>query len=45
MVEADNTKSKREFKRMTKSMGEKLDKEKGRCASSRIDIEGIEKAS
>jgi GATA-binding protein len=30
MVEADNTKSKREFKRMTKSMGEKLDKEKGR---------------
>ncbi|KAF8337652.1 uncharacterized protein EI90DRAFT_3152277 [Cantharellus anzutake] len=30
MVEADNTKSKREFKKMTKSMGEKLDKEKGR---------------
>lgn len=30
MVEADNAKSKREFKRMTKSMGEKLDKEKGR---------------
>ncbi|KAF9513550.1 hypothetical protein BS47DRAFT_965183 [Hydnum rufescens UP504] len=30
MVEADNAKSKREFKKMTKSMGEKLDKEKGR---------------
>lgn len=31
MVESDNAKSKREFKKMTKNMGERLDKEKGRC--------------
>ncbi|KDQ11228.1 hypothetical protein BOTBODRAFT_462541 [Botryobasidium botryosum FD-172 SS1] len=30
MVESDNAKSKREFKKMTKNMGERLDKEKGR---------------
>ena len=35
MVEADNAKSKREFKKMTKSMGEKLDKEKGRYEETR----------
>lgn len=30
MVESDNARSKREFKKMTKFMGERLDKEKGR---------------
>lgn len=30
MVESDNAKSKREFKKLSKTMGDKLDKEKGR---------------
>ncbi|KAG5733689.1 hypothetical protein E4T56_gene9055 [Termitomyces sp. T112] len=30
MVDSDNAKSKREFRKMSKSMGDKLDKEKGR---------------
>lgn len=30
MVESDNAKSKREFKKLTKNMGERLDKDKGR---------------
>ncbi|KAG6827220.1 hypothetical protein H0H92_012741 [Tricholoma furcatifolium] len=30
MVDSDNAKSKREFKKLSKSMGDKLDKEKGR---------------
>ena len=30
MVESDNAKSKREFRRLSKHMSEKLDKEKGR---------------
>ena len=30
MVESDNAKSKREFKKLSKVMGDKLDKEKGR---------------
>ncbi|KZV78984.1 hypothetical protein EXIGLDRAFT_707952 [Exidia glandulosa HHB12029] len=31
LVESDNAKSKREFKKLSKSMGDKLDKEKGRA--------------
>ena len=31
MVESDNAKSRREFKKLSKSMGDKLDREKGRC--------------
>ena len=34
MVDTDNAKSKREFRKLSKCMGDKLDKEKGRCASS-----------
>ena len=34
MVESDNAKSKREFKKLSKHMGDKLDKEKGRCVVS-----------
>ena len=30
MVDTDNAKSKREFKKLSKVMGDKLDKEKGR---------------
>lgn len=30
MVDSDNAKSKREFKKLSKCMGDKLDKEKGR---------------
>ena len=30
MVDTDNAKSKREFKKLSKCMGDKLDKEKGR---------------
>lgn len=30
MVDTDNAKSKREFKKLSKHMGDKLDKEKGR---------------
>lgn len=33
MVESDNAKSKREFKKLSKTMGDKLDKEKGRCVN------------
>ena len=32
MVDSDNAKSKREFKKLSKCMGDKLDKEKGRYA-------------
>ena len=32
MVDSDNAKSKRDFKKLSKCMSEKLDKEKGRCA-------------
>ena len=31
MVETDNARSKREFKKLSKVMSDKLDKEKGRC--------------
>ena len=31
MVDTDNAKSKREFRKLSKSMSDKLDKEKGRC--------------
>ena len=34
MVDTDNAKSKREFRKLSKCMGDKLDKEKGRCVSS-----------
>ena len=34
MVDTDNAKSKREFKKLSKSMGDKLDKEKGRSVVS-----------
>lgn len=34
MVDVDNAKSKRDFKRMSKFMGDKLDKEKGRSVHS-----------
>jgi GATA-binding protein, other eukaryote len=30
MVDSDNARSKREFKKLSKVMGDKLDKEKGR---------------
>lgn len=30
MVDSDNAKSKREFRRLSRSMGDKLDREKGR---------------
>ncbi|KAJ7748105.1 hypothetical protein B0H16DRAFT_1554029 [Mycena metata] len=33
MVDTDNAKSKREFKKLSKCMGDKLDKEKGRWVS------------
>jgi GATA-binding protein len=33
MVDSDNAKSKREFKKLSKSMGDKLDKEKGRSVT------------
>ena len=35
MVDTDNAKSKREFKKLSKSMGDKLDKEKGRFVIKR----------
>ena len=31
MVDTDNAKSKRDFKKLSKCMSDKLDKEKGRC--------------
>ena len=31
MVDTDNAKSKRDFKKLSKHMGDKLDSEKGRC--------------
>ncbi|KAG2359845.1 hypothetical protein BDR07DRAFT_1487759 [Suillus spraguei] len=34
MVDADNAKSKREFKKLSKNMGDKIDKEKGRAIES-----------
>ncbi|KAG1760619.1 hypothetical protein EDD22DRAFT_900313 [Suillus occidentalis] len=34
MVDTDNAKSKREFKKLSKNMGDKLDKEKGRAIES-----------
>jgi hypothetical protein len=34
MVDNDNAKSKREFKKLSKCMGDKLDKEKGRLVAS-----------
>jgi hypothetical protein len=34
MVDVDSAKSKREFKRLSKSMSDKLDKEKGRSVLS-----------
>jgi len=34
MVDVDSAKSKREFKRLSKVMGDKLDKEKGRSVPS-----------
>lgn len=33
IVETDNAKSKREFKKLSKIMGDKLDREKGRCVT------------
>ena len=36
MVEDDNAKSRREFKKMSKNMGERLDKDKGRSVHSVI---------
>ena len=33
MVDSDNAKSKREFRKLSKAMSDKLDKEKGRCVS------------
>jgi GATA-binding protein len=36
MVDTDNAKSKREFKKLSKCMGDKLDKEKGRCVVSAL---------
>ena len=33
MVDTDNAKSKREFRKLSKCMSDKLDKEKGRCVS------------
>ncbi|KAG2336094.1 hypothetical protein BDR05DRAFT_1006163 [Suillus weaverae] len=38
MVDTDNAKSKREFKKLSKNMGDKLDKEKGRAIESRSTI-------
>ena len=35
MVDTDNAKSKREFKKLSKCMGDKLDKEKGRYVAGR----------
>ena len=35
MVDTDNAKSKREFKKLSKCMGDKLDKEKGRFVIKR----------
>ena len=37
MVDSDNAKSKRDFKKLSKCMSDKLDKEKGRCVSSTCD--------
>lgn len=34
IVDTDNARSRREFKKLSKSMGDKLDKEKGRSVSS-----------
>jgi hypothetical protein len=34
MVDVDSAKSKREFKRLSRFMGDKLDKEKGRSVDS-----------
>jgi hypothetical protein len=36
MVDTDNAKSKREFKKLSKCMGDKLDKEKGRFVVKRL---------
>ena len=36
MVDSDDDKSKREFRKLSKSMGDKLDKEKGRFVKNRL---------
>jgi hypothetical protein len=38
MVDTDNAKSKREFKKLSKCMGDKLDKEKGRYVPVVVDL-------
>jgi GATA-binding protein, other eukaryote len=38
MVDTDSAKSKREFKKLSKSMGERLDKEKNRYVCRRLDL-------
>jgi hypothetical protein len=38
MVDTDNAKSKREFKKLSKSMSDKLDKEKGRQVVPRLAL-------
>jgi hypothetical protein len=39
MVDTDNAKSKREFKKLSKCMGDKLDKEKGRYVAVGVTVE------
>jgi GATA-binding protein, other eukaryote len=39
MVDTDNAKSKREFKKLSKCMGDKLDKEKGRFVIKRLSLQ------
>ena len=41
MVDADNAKSKRKFKKLSKCMGDKLDKEKGRFVVKRLDSQPL----
>jgi GATA-binding protein len=41
MVDTDNAKSKREFKKLSKCMGDKLDKEKGRFVVKRLDSQPL----
>ena len=41
MVDTDNAKSKREFKKLSKCMGDKLDKEKGRFVIKRLQFYSI----
>ena len=38
MVDTDNARSKREFKKLSKCMGDKLDKEKGRFVVKRPSV-------